>query len=384
MNGPRSPVLAVLGVISAFVLGMVLFDVGPKIWEAAIWPGLVRIGLASPGEPTIPDCNVRERECARRFAAEAERFERVGRPQLAEEIYRRAAFDGDARSAFMAGWLHEEAYRGQAGSKLRSHSPLPELESTGAEDLPRGPGFVALVDKAEHEAPTAVERHRRLAYLFYLRAAIDGFAPAMNNLGAMFQFGLAGVHERANTELWYERAASAGNPVAVLNLIRMRVRDLRDGSVSCTNVLRTGPVAVVATRSAPTADREDAILDRTRFRGRVLPAEMRTIALDGPNYRLRRLLDRSGVTTPAISQSELMALLRDQPEGWAFDADPDEMESELPRFRRDADLTRVSRSCVNQHYGRSASTDAYRMRQLRSLQDSYDRPARRTSYGRWW
>ena len=384
MNTVRSPVIALLGVVSAFVAGLLVVDVGPKLWEAQIWPALVRVGLASPGEPKIPECNAKDRVCAQRFAAEAERFERIGRPEEAEAIHRRAAFDGDARSAFMAGWLHEEAYRAAVGERMRSFSPLPELDSTGAEDLPRGPGFAMLVEKAEREAATASERHRRLAYLFYLRAAIDGFAPAMNNLGSMFQFGLTGVNERANTDLWYERAAAAGNPVAVLNLIRMRVRDLRAGTVSCSMVRVNGPFVVVKTRDAPTPDRDDAILDRTRFRGRVLPAEMRTIALEGPSYRLRKLLVTSGVTIPAISQSELLALTRDQPDGWAFDADPDEAEVDLPRFRRDADYRQMATNCRTQISGRSHQSDAERMQQLRSIQDTYDQPTRRSYSRRWW
>lgn len=377
----RSPFLSILGVVSAFVMGLLLVDVGPKLWDGQIWPMLVRIGLASPGEPKIPSCAVKDPVCARRFAAEAERFERVGRPQEAEIVHRAGAFAGDARAAFMAGWLHEEAYRQQVGAKLRSNLPLPELDATDAEDLPRGPGFAALVEKAEHEAPTATERHRRLAYLFYLRAAIDGFAPAMNNLGSMFQFGLAGVQERATTALWYERAASAGNPVAVLNLIRIRVRELRDGTVPCATVRATGAWVVVKTRGTVSEDREDAILDRTRFRGRSLPSDMRMIALEGPSYRLRRLLETSGVTRPAVSQSELMALVRDQPSGWAFDADPDEAEAELPRFRRDTDFRQVATDCSRNHYRRSQEADASKMRNLRWLQDSYDRQPRRRSYG---
>lgn len=384
MFAPSRGGFGILGIVSAFVMGLLLVEIVPDLWEALIRPAVVRVGLMSPGEPVIPNCDARDAVCANRFAAEARRFERIGRPQEAEEVYRRAAFDGDARSAFMAAWLHEEAYREQSGNKLRSFVALPELESTGAEDLPRGPGFVTLVEKAEQGATTTAERHRRLAYLFYLRAAIDGFAPAMNNLGSMFQFGLAGVRERASAELWYERAAAAGNPVAVMNLIRMRVRDLRDGTVSCASVVATGSFAVVKTRGTPSADREDAIIDRTRFRGRPLPAEMRTIALDGPNFRLRRLLERSGVMLPAISQSELRALLRDQPDGWAFDADPDEVETDLPRFRRDADLVRISATCDRQSRSRSQRAEASRMRELRSLQDSYDRPVRRTAYGRWW
>ena len=384
MNGPRSPVLMILGVVSAFVIGLVLVDVGPKLWDGVIWPGLVRVGLASPGEPKIPDCSVRDRVCAQRFAEEADRFERVGRPQEAEAVHRAAAFAGDARAAFMAGWLHEEAYRTQVGDKLRSFTPLPELDSTGAEDLPRGPGFVTLVEKAEQEATTAAEAHRRLAYLFYLRAAIDGFAPAMNNLGAMFQFGLAGVQDRGSTALWYERGAAAGNPVAVLNLIRMRVRDLRSGTVSCSALRATGSTVVVKTRDMPSMDREDAILDRTRFRGRALPAEIRRVALDGPSLRLRRLLQTSGVTIPGISQSELYAEMRNQPDSWAFDPDPDEVMTDLPRFRSEADLSRISTNCYRQSYARSHQDDRSRMRELRSLQDAYDRPVRRTAYGRWW
>lgn len=374
---------SIAGILVAFVLGILLVEVGPKVWEAQLRPGLVRIGLLSPGEPKIPDCNAAERACAKRYAEEAARFERVGLAAAVEPLHRKAAFDGDARSAFMAGWIHEEAYRGAVGERLRSHSPLPELESTDEEDLPRGPGFVALVEKAEREAGTANERHRRLAYLFYLRAAIDGFAPAMNNLGSMFQFGLTGVRERASTEIWYERAAGVGNPVAVLNLIRMRIRDLRDGSVSCETVRRTGAVAVVKTRSALTDDRDPDILDRTRFRGRKLPDDLKSLALDGPGPRLRRLIDQAGITRPAISQAELRGLMRDLPEGWAFDGDPDENETEMPRFRREADVSTIASTCARTAWRRSGQSDASKMRQLRALQDSYDRP-RRYYGGKWY
>lgn len=375
----QSPVVFVAAAAGLFILGFTAMVVVPDLFGAVIRPALIRAGALSAGEPNIPACNPVQRACAALFAQEAGYRASIGRGDDVEMLYRRAAEAGDARSAFMAGFIHEEAYRARVGGRLRAYMPIPEIETQGEADLPRGPGFAAALAAIDAAGGTPADRHRRLAYLFYLRAAIDGFAPAMNNLGTMYQFGLTGVTARATMESWYERATVAGNPVALLNLVRVWVRELRDGSVSCERLQRFSDGGPLRVLRASREDREDEILDRTRFRGRQLPQELRQLALGRSSRQLPRVLEIGGVTTPAVSQSELASLARELPEDWAFDGDPDENESILPRFRQTPDLSQLLASCLHSA-NRGHESDQNKLSRLRSMQDTMDRSWRR----KWW
>lgn len=49
-------------------------------------------------------------------------------------------------------------------------------------------------------------------------AAQEGFAPAMNNLGQIYYFGIGTPVDKAKAFKWHLAAAKAGNPVAALNV----------------------------------------------------------------------------------------------------------------------------------------------------------------------
>lgn len=58
-----------------------------------------------------------------------------------------------------------------------------------------------------------------IAPLPYFQMSADlGFAPAMNNLGQMYAFGIGTDVDKEKAFEWYLRAAKAGNPVAMANV----------------------------------------------------------------------------------------------------------------------------------------------------------------------
>lgn len=295
-------------------------------------------------------CNLAEEACRAQLRSEGERHLGAGRRERAIAAFRRAGVAGDGVSAFHLGWIHEEAYRAAVGSRLETTSPVAE-EAAGVQGLPRGGVFEAML--ARHEAvPTGAARaaaDRSLAFLWYARSAAEGFAPAMNNIGAMYQFGEMGGRDLRRAKTWYQRASERGNPVAWSNV--QVIRSKTDGNLDCESTavgrqeLQLGHVPAVI-------DLTDAVMERTRLRGRGLDFGQRAITREFVDLTQRMRvgqLDLDAATPRTIGLMFAIDQLKDRrfddddPEMWKPYIDRSDCAARLGGSTTDRDRAKLER-----------------------------------------
>ena len=368
--------------LSALTLALFGIGFGGVLFGSDSGAGPIRSFLEQHGVLTsaglvMPKCDAATSACRDTLRAKALKAMEQGRGGDAEQLLRPAALRGDARAMFFLGWVHEEAYRTAMGpTKLRALSTVPEESVWTPETLSRSQGFEDALNQVAASAAPEPEKRRRLAWLWYMRAAIDGFAPAMNNIGSMYQFGVMGPRERKIEQTWYERGSEAGNVIALLNLLRIWNRELRDGTASCEKILFWSNGNVRYVPRARAEDMDDAVLKRTRFRGRMVPDQVRAYLLSGSRSKMAEVLVLAGIVRPDVSQSELYASQRALPEDWVFDADPDEREADLARFKKRVSLSEQAEQCTKSRY-RSTQSDHYKLERVRDMESALNRPRRR-------
>lgn len=223
------------------------------------------------------ECDAAEDLCRKRLRAQAQLYFGADDPATAVKVLRPLALAGDAVAAFQLGWHHEEIYRAGVGRRLEAGSTLPEVSVHGPDGLPEGEAFVALIEarSAPADAKEALDAARALAFLWYAQAARKGFAPAANNLGSMYQFGLLGRRDEVAARRWYLVAYDAGSPVAAYNLERLRIMGYQDRAIECTE--RAGGGWLPLVRAPNRDDMFDDVLMHTRFRGRGVGRPMRDL-----------------------------------------------------------------------------------------------------------
>ncbi len=121
--------------------------------------------------------------------------------------YARAAEAGDAAAMFHLAWTYQriginEPTAGQPDrlvSVFGAHGHM----AGDAQEPPTQPA-----------APSSTEQ----AAYWYRKAAQQGYAPAMNNLGQLYLFGVLGARDFQEAMRWHLAAARAGNPIAALNV----------------------------------------------------------------------------------------------------------------------------------------------------------------------
>jgi hypothetical protein len=177
----------------AAVLGAALF---------MAWPWLptrlteFHVAWDCPQSDTSELCVVRMRALGHLWSAQ-------GSLTRAEYWYGRSAQQGDPSAMFELGWLHEIRAIDQFKAML-------EAERLGWNaNIHDGPDEKTLQEIADTRAE---------AEQWYHKAADKGFAPAMNNLGELYQLGVGGDPDPSRAFNWYLAAARAGNPVGVWNL----------------------------------------------------------------------------------------------------------------------------------------------------------------------
>lgn len=306
------------------------------------------------GSPAaIADCDPQGAECRARLRAQGESAFARGDVATADAAFARAAVAGDVRAAFALAWHHEEAYRRAVGKKLEAGSAPVEESQPGIGALPRGPEFLALTKRHE-DVPAGPARplaDRSLAFLWYGYAAGAGFGPAMNNLGAMYQFGLMGARDRFRAQSWYQRAAAAHNPVGKLN---DRVLSIRYG-IDCD--YESAP-AFAGGLTAPELDLEEEIIVRTRFRGRLVPAGIRGM------FRAQNIA--AGKAPEEIGLADVIRIA-----GASAVFDFDDMKQDWDDAP-EVDATRERRNECTAHRAASGPGDREKLRRLRAMQDSID------------
>ena len=290
--------------------------------------------IASLFVPSVV-CDIADETCRNRLASQAELFVGAGDIKSAIDLHRRLGAAGDFRSAFQLGWIYEEIYRAAVGRKLAGGSPVVEEGRFAVLALPEGVAFDELIERHSHPA-TEQDRlvdARSLAFLWYGRAAKAGFAPAMNNLASMYQFGLLGPADLTSARRWYLAAYDAGSPVAAYNLERLRMKGYGISAIDCVELAGSGWLPLVNKPSE--GDLSVAVFPRTRFRGRGLDRAM--VELIG--------MDVLGVTDPAAWSRaanvppEQVTWLRGAIDAakygvadWEFDDEVPSKPSDLPSF----------------------------------------------------
>ena len=301
------------------------------------------------------NCDPNAADCQTRLRAQGEVAFAVGKSAAGDAAMARAAIAGDLRAAFHLGWHHEEAYRRAVGKKLEAGTAPQEESTPGLAGLPRGTEFLALTKRYE-EVPAGPARplaDRSLAFLWYGYAANRGFGPAMNNLGAMYQFGLMGARDRGQAQIWYQRAAARQNPVARLN---DRELALRYGSECEFDPLQVFAGGLMA----PPVDLEEEIIVRTRYRGRVVPGPVRGL------FRMQSL-------SVAKSPEEMGVLDVVQIAAAGRSLDSTDLNQEWDDAEEVAAMRNQRRDCKDALGKRTASADdRAKLERLRALQDSVD------------
>lgn len=223
------------------------------------------------------ECDSSVDRCRQRLRAQAELFVRLGDMGGAAAVLRRLARLGDPEAAFHLAWHYEERYRTAVGRLKDAATPIREAAEIEPGTLPTAKALDELIDRrlTSVDAATREESDRAFAFLWYARAATAGFAPALNNLAAMHQFGLLGVRDDLRARRWYLAAYDAGSPVAAFNLERLRVKGREDPRMACLDESTPGWLPLV--RAPAEVDMRALVLARTRFRGRELDPPFRAL-----------------------------------------------------------------------------------------------------------
>lgn len=267
----------IIGAAAAFALGFV----GVLAYQ--------RVGATRPlAAALVPSvsCDIGDDLCRQRLRAQAELYFSAGDDAAGSAVFRRLYLAGDIRSAFFLGWHHEEIYRKAVGLPLPAVERLPEDRLHGADGLPRGDGFLKLVDarSVNHDASTRVDDARAKAWLWYAAAAQAGFAPAANNLAQMYRSGIVGPSDQLSARRWFVAAWDRGSPVAAYNLEAMRIAGYDDPTTDCIEEVGRGWFPLI-NRPAD-IDMTEQVLTRTRFRGRPIDPPFR-VEIEREVLRLR-------------------------------------------------------------------------------------------------
>jgi len=210
-------------------------------WQIVLWiagaavvvPAIV---LAPPTSEFILHLTCRDTpltpKCVIRMRAMGDVWAQLGWLDRAIMWYGRAATEGDdAASYFYLGWAYEQRGFRDIVPKAQVHAREQDAAAAEAQaalerrferQLVLGevrPGRQAAEAPAVQEVrePNLHEDYD-LAEAAYRQAAERNFAPAMNNLGAMYVSGVFGVARRGEGAQWLLRAGQAGNPFGAINL----------------------------------------------------------------------------------------------------------------------------------------------------------------------
>ncbi|HEX6841562.1 MAG TPA: tetratricopeptide repeat protein [Stellaceae bacterium] len=262
----------------------------------ALSPYAVELSIENSCSLTKPDA-----ACTKRMRWMGDAWSFKGNQERAQLWYGRAAAAGDVPAMFQLGWIYEM----QAVDKLKAlraewqqmraaaPNPPPATEQLSPSGITRidpaiaervlgggGPagGQAAPVDAAAahfRAGFAAMDADCRQSTEWYRRAADQGFAPAMNNLGELYFNGLAGSigqPDRNEALRWYRAAAATGNPVGLWNVGVAYANGL--------GVARDPAEAAKWTtwypsRKGLTVDLASAVLSRTTLLSQTLSSEQR-------------------------------------------------------------------------------------------------------------
>lgn len=186
------------------------------------------INLTCRDTPPTPKCVVRMRAMGHVWA-------QLGWLDRAITWYRRAATEGDdPGSYFHLGWAYEQRGFRDFVSKAQAHERAADaaaskaqagLEASLKHQFVTGDVYSHQSNSEAAKMTDLPEPNLRedfnLAEGAYRKAAERNFAPAMNNLGAMYVSGVFGSARRWDGVPWLMRAGQADNPFGAINLALM-------------------------------------------------------------------------------------------------------------------------------------------------------------------
>ena len=178
--------------------------------------------------------------CQARMLALGNMWAARGNLEKAKGWYTQAAGGPDPAALFDLGWAYGEAYR------------------------------AAMTAKPEPYRGEAAETGAR-AIQWYEAAAKAGFAPAANNLGEIYAFGLGVPVDAAAAHRLHLQAAEAGNPAGAANT----AIDFAIGRGVDRDAAQAEHWSTIEPAHAAPVDLEEPIFARTLVYGNPLPAEKR-------------------------------------------------------------------------------------------------------------
>jgi hypothetical protein len=245
--------------------------------------GELLIRLTCRMEPLTPRCVVRMRAMGHVWA-------RFGWLDRAIMWYGRAATEGDDTAAyFHLGWAYEQRGYRQIVPRVQAHEKVLGAAAAKMQAELKAQADAGVTDMADLKMPAmpAVPEPKlrddfKRAEDAYHKAADCGFAPAMNNLGNLYESSLLG-HRNANEAFrLYMAAARAGNPVGAFNVSRA----YHEGLGTARNLSEARKWAEWSPAHFNRADLAEPTLQRTQFFGSDLSAplraKLRAVAENGP------------------------------------------------------------------------------------------------------
>ncbi len=163
-------------------------------------------GAALLMSPTLAEksiewtCGTVTPRCAVRMRAMGNLWSGKGDLKRASLWYQQAAIAGDRAAMFHLAWIYEQAGRDEIQATLRR---IAEHRRAGSSAGPE---------------PAMTFGDFLTAERWYRKAAEQGFAPAMNNLGQLYLHGLTGRRDAREAFRWHLAAAKLGNYPGSLNV----------------------------------------------------------------------------------------------------------------------------------------------------------------------
>jgi hypothetical protein len=227
------------GLVFLVVAGVVALFTVPQISEKNIeWT----CSLSTPSE-----------NCVTRMRAMGHTWSMWGKLSKARVSYTRAAEHGDVTAMFHLAWAYErDGYR----ERDAAYEARRQKRAAGVryEDLGPEPNIASFARAVE----------------WYRKAAAKGFAPAMNNLGELYQGGNGVPRDPREGFRLILAAAQAGNPIASWNVVGAHWTNagVEFDQAEVTKWSTWKPKGM-------TPDLADLTLQRTNMNGEGLPARYR-------------------------------------------------------------------------------------------------------------
>jgi len=293
--------------VGKFVLGLIFMVMfGGGIWFALPWVTEAKL---------LWDCAESEpgNTCVTRMRAMGHAWSGRGDMEKARFWYGQGADRGDPAAMFHLAWTYDQAVPDDIRTRDKRQAAREQAAARGMPPPVRPPSDKINIDTAKK---------------WYRKSANLGFAPALNNLGELYMYGVVERPDQARGFELILAAAQTGNPVARWNVSRSYM----SGMGTNLDNAEAASWRTWTRRDANTTDLEEPTFSRTKLFGGNLPRWERNNLLAnsevGPGATKRDRLEG------APAEVALHDILRKLPSGMAsMIAKPVGSNPSLPTFR---------------------------------------------------